>query len=119
MLGRFDTSIQELDQAVVQEADRHPAAVRLMEYSGIGPVTALAWVLTIGPIERFEKSRQRVSYLGLNPRESSSGGKQRLGSISKPRWRSRESWWCGCTGGCGSRSARRHRLARRVTRGIS
>ena len=61
----------------------NPAAVRLMEHSGIGPVTALAWVLTIGPIERFEKSRQLVSYLGLNPRESSSGGKQRLGSISK------------------------------------
>jgi len=83
MLGRFDASIQELDQAVIQEADRHPAAMRLMEHSGIGPVTALAWVLTIGPIERFEKSRQLVSYLGLNPRESSSGGKQRLGSISK------------------------------------
>jgi len=83
MLGRFDASIQELDQAVVQEAGSRPAAVRLMEHSGIGPVTALAWVLTIGPIERFEKSRQLVSYLGLNPRESSSGGKQRLGSISK------------------------------------
>jgi transposase len=40
-------------------------------------------VLTVGPIERFEKSKQLVSYLGLNPRESSSGGKQRLGSISK------------------------------------
>jgi transposase len=40
-------------------------------------------VLIIGPIERFERSRQLVSYLGLNPREHSSGGRQRLGSISK------------------------------------
>ena len=40
-------------------------------------------VATIGPIERFRNSKQVVSYLGLNPRESSSGGKQRLGRISK------------------------------------
>src|SRR5215468_4679989 len=41
------------------------------------------FVLTIGPVERFRRSKQIVSYLGLNPRESSSGGRQRLGSISK------------------------------------
>ena len=46
-------------------------------------VTSLAFVLTIGPVERFENSRKLVSYLGLNPREHSSGGKQRLGAISK------------------------------------
>ena len=55
----------------------------LMEQPGVGPVTALMFVLTIGPVERFRKSKQIVSYLGLNPRESSSGGRQRLGSISK------------------------------------
>jgi len=54
-----------------------------MEQPGVGPVTALMFVLTIGPVERFRKSKQIVSYLGLNPRESSSGGRQRLGSISK------------------------------------
>jgi transposase len=41
------------------------------------------FVLTIGPVERFRTSKQVVSYLGLNPRESSSGGRQRLGSISQ------------------------------------
>jgi transposase len=46
-------------------------------------VTALAFVLTLGPVERFARSKQVVSYLGLNPREHSSGGKQRLGAISK------------------------------------
>jgi len=40
-------------------------------------------VLIIGPVERFQHSKQVVSYLGLNPQEHSSGGKQRLGSISK------------------------------------
>ena len=45
-----------------------------MEQPGVGPVTALMFVLTIGPVERFRTSEQVVSYLGLNPRESSSGG---------------------------------------------
>jgi transposase len=54
-----------------------------MEQAGVGPVTALRLVLTIGPVERFRRSQQVVSYLGLNPRESSSGGRQRLGAISK------------------------------------
>jgi transposase len=54
-----------------------------MEQPGVGPVTALMFVLTIGPVERFRRSKQIVSYLGLNPRESSSGGRQRLGAISK------------------------------------
>ena len=46
-------------------------------------MTALAMVLTLGPVERFRRSRQVVSYLGLNPREHSSGGRQHLGGISK------------------------------------
>jgi len=54
-----------------------------MQQPGVGPVTALMLVLTIGPAERFRTSKQVVSYLGLNPRESSSGGRQRLGAISK------------------------------------
>ncbi|MBZ5672317.1 MAG: transposase [Acidobacteriia bacterium] len=40
-------------------------------------------MLTVGPVTRFQNSKQVVSYLGLNPREDSSGGRQRLGSISK------------------------------------
>ena len=83
MLGRLDCSIEELDKAVIQEAKSRPAAVRLMEHPGVGPVTSLAFAVTIGPVARFRKSKQLVSYLGLNPREHSSGGKQRLGSISK------------------------------------
>jgi len=83
MLDRLDASIQELDQAVAQQAESHPAAVRLMQHPGVGPVTGLAMALAVGPVERFRNSRKLVSYLGLNPREDSSGGKQRLGSISK------------------------------------
>jgi transposase len=54
-----------------------------MEQPGVGPVTALAFVLTVGPLERFRNSRKRVSYLGLNPSEDSSGGRQRQRAISK------------------------------------
>ena len=46
-------------------------------------MTALAFVFTIGPVQRFRESKQVVSYLGLNPSEHSSGGHQRIGSISK------------------------------------
>jgi transposase len=83
LLERLGPRIAELDQAVEQEAAKRPGAVRLRRQKGVGPVTALAFVLTLGPVERFANSRKVVSYLGLNPREDSSGGRQRLGHISK------------------------------------
>ena len=83
LLDQLEQSLDKLDGAVEQQAKSEPAAVRLMTHPGVGPVTSLAFVLTIGPVARFQRSRQMVSYLGLNPQEHSSGGKQRLGSISK------------------------------------
>jgi transposase len=83
LLDRLGPRIEALDGAVRREAERRPTARELMEEAGVGPVTALAFVLTVGPIERFPSSRHLVSYLGLNPREDSSGGHQRLGHISK------------------------------------
>jgi len=83
MLDELDRSLQRLDDAVQQQAEQNLEAVRLMTHPGVGPVTSLALVLTIGPVGRFQRSKQVASYLGLNPREHSSGGRQRLGSISK------------------------------------
>lgn len=82
-LEEMNAEIEHLDGAVGREAEARPAAVRLMSHPGVGPVTALAFVLTIGDARRFAKSRQVASYLGLIPSEHSSGGKQRLGHISK------------------------------------
>ena len=82
-LDQLDPPIAELDRAVLKEAQRRDDAVRLMTHPGVGPVNALAFVLTIGPVSRFRRSKQVASYLGLNPSEHSSGGKQRLGAISK------------------------------------
>ena len=83
LLEEMDRDIAVLDAAVGREAQARPAVVRLMTHPGVGPVTALAFVLTIGPVERFERSRQVASYLGLIPAEHSTAGKQRLGHISK------------------------------------
>ena len=83
MFDELAAATAQLDAAVEQAAKNQPLAVRLMTHPGVGPVTSLAFVLIIGPMERFERSRQVVSYLGLNPQEHSSGGKQRLGAISK------------------------------------
>jgi transposase len=83
LLDRLQPRIEELDEAVKGEAEARPEVLRLMRQKGVGPVVGLAFVLTLGPVERFPRSKQVVSYLGLNPREASSGGHQRLGSISK------------------------------------
>ena len=55
----------------------------LMTQPGVGPITSLAFVLTIGDASRFRRGKQVASYLGLIPRERTSGGQQRLGAISK------------------------------------
>jgi transposase len=83
MLDRLDSQLDELDQAVRAEAERRPAVRLLMTHPGVGPVVGLAYVLTIGPVKRFGRGKQVASYLGLIPREHSSGGHQRLGRISK------------------------------------
>jgi transposase len=83
MLQELEKKIQPLDQAVEREAQAREAARRLDTHPGVGPVIALATVLTMGDVRRFADSRSWVSYLGLNPSEESSGQRRRLGAISK------------------------------------
>jgi transposase len=83
LLSGLDPQIHELDQAVEKAAQDNPQARLLMTQPGVGPITALAYVLTIGEVSRFPSSGQVASYLGLIPSEHSSGGKQRFGSITK------------------------------------
>src|SRR5438270_384657 len=84
LLESLNGYCEGLDAAVEQAAQARAEARRLMTHPGIGPVISLAAVLTLGNVqERFETSRQLVSYLGLNPAEASSGTRRRLGSISK------------------------------------
>jgi len=83
LLDLLGQQIAPLDLAAAQAAKENPAAKLLMSQPGVGPVTSLAFVLTMGDVSRFPRGKQVASYLGLIPREYSSGGKQRLGSISK------------------------------------
>ena len=83
LLAMLNQQIGKLDAAVQHAADEHPQAQLLMTQPGVGPNTALAYVLTIGDVSRFPRGKQVASYLGLIPREHSSGGHQMLGSISK------------------------------------
>jgi transposase len=75
--------IDLLDQAVVQAAQNNEKARLLMTQPGVGPITSMAFVLTMGDVSRFPRGKQVASYLGLIPREYSSGGHQRFGPISK------------------------------------
>jgi transposase len=83
LLATLDQQIGKLDRAVQQAAEEHPQARLLMTQPGVGPNTALAFALTIGDASRFLRSKQVASYLGLIPREESSGGRQKLGAITK------------------------------------
>ena len=83
MLDRFDPTIDELTKAVEQEALRRPEVERLQTHPGVGPITALAYVLVLITPDRFECGKQVGSYLGLIPCEDSSADQWRLGHISK------------------------------------
>ena len=83
LLDRLTPTIAELSQAVEQEVERCPAAQRLRTHPGVGSLTALAFVLIIGEVNRFPCGKQVASYLGLVPLEESSGNRRRLGHITK------------------------------------
>ncbi len=83
LLAMLNQQIGKLDEAVQHAAEENPQAKLLMTQPGVGPNTALAYVLTIGDVSRFRRGKQVASYLGLIPREESSGGRQKLGAITK------------------------------------
>ncbi len=83
LLDRLNPTIATLSQAIEQEVEKCPEAKRLQTHPGVGPLTALAFVLIIGKPDRFECGKQIASYLGLVPLEDSSGNRRRLGHITK------------------------------------
>jgi transposase len=83
LLDRLTPTIAELSQAIEREVEKCPAAERLRTHPGVGSLTALAFVLIIGDVNRFRCGKQVASYLGLVPLEESSGNRRRLGHITK------------------------------------
>jgi transposase len=79
----LETSITAVEDQLNLLAEADPVVVRLREIPGIGLLTATALVGTVGQIHTFRRARQFASWLGLTPREHSSGAHRRLGGISK------------------------------------
>jgi len=83
LVRQLDIWVQGLDRRIEQEVAQREEAQRLMTHPGVGPQTALAAVLVLGPVERFPDDRHLTSYLGLIPQEDSSAGRQRFGHLTK------------------------------------
>ena len=79
----LDERIAGYDAELEQLARSNPAACRLMTINGVGPLTALALVSTVGGGHEFRNARQFAAWLGLVPSQWSTGGRSRLGRITK------------------------------------
>ena len=80
---KFETEIAQLNQRVQEQACERPGAQLLLTHPGVGPVTALATDVFLGDPARFADGKALASYVGIIPSEYSSGGRQRLGGLSK------------------------------------
>ena len=79
----LDKQVDEMDAKIQQWHRESVASRKLAEIPGIGPVTATALVASIGDASSFKNGRQLAAWLGLVPRQHSSGGKSVLLGISK------------------------------------
>src|SRR6267142_1796725 len=82
-LDHLDLRIDEADALIKKTACENEACQRLVAIPGIGPVTATALIAAIGNGGAFRKGREFAAWMGVVPREHSTGGKQKLLGISK------------------------------------
>lgn len=75
--------IDQLESMIVAAAKSDAMARLLMTIPGIGPITASALSALVGDVSRFRNARHFAAWLGLTPRQNSTGGKTRLGGITK------------------------------------
>ena len=81
-LDTLDSRLAALDGKLLAMHIAHPVCRRLAEIPGVGPLIAISMVLTVDP-RNFASGRHFAASLGLTPKERSTGGKQRMGRISK------------------------------------
>jgi transposase len=81
-VAELDREILTLDQQLHEQHKANPLSQRLAAIPGVGPIIAITMALSINPTT-FESGRHFAAWLGLTPRENSTGGKHRLGRISK------------------------------------
>jgi len=82
-LVQAEERIDRLDKRILAIHKAHPVSQRLAEVPGVGPITATAVMAAVGDPHVFKNGRQCAAWLGLVPRQHSSGGKERLLGISK------------------------------------
>jgi transposase len=82
-LKELDRQVQELEAQIQTWHRENESSKKLAQIPGIGPITASALIASIGDAKSFENGRQLAAWLGLVPRQNSSGGKQTLLGISK------------------------------------
>jgi transposase len=82
-LRRIEQCIGECDAQIHSHVRDSEAAQRIQALAGIGPLTASALIATVSNPHDFKNGRQMAAWTGLVPRQNSSGGKQRLGVITK------------------------------------
>lgn len=80
---KMEEEIANLTEQVAEQAGQRSGARLLMTHPGAGPVTALATDVFLGDPQRFADGKALASYVGLIPREHSSGAHQRLGALTK------------------------------------
>jgi transposase len=83
LLETLDPLIRRADQWAKQQATRDPVTARLMTAPGVGPIVALSFRATVDDVTRFRDAGHVTSYLGLVPREASSGDRRCRGAITK------------------------------------
>lgn len=83
LMQALSAKIKAAEGWLAQQAKQDLRVTRLMTHPGIGPLTALCLVHTLGPVSRFRNGRKVTGFVGLDPTEHSSGERQRFGSISK------------------------------------
>lgn len=101
LLTQLDELIAAADHCLAQRVRTEPIVQRLTTVPGVGPVVATAFVATLDAPQRFRDAQQVTSYLGLVPREQSSGERRQRGAITKAgntrmRWLLVEAAWTVC-----------------------
>jgi transposase len=83
LFDEITRQIEVTEAKLEEEADKQKTIDLLQTHPGIGPITSLALVHTLGDVRRFRRKEEVVSFVGLDPLEKSSGQTRRMGSISK------------------------------------
>src|SRR5208282_5762238 len=82
-LKNLDAQLRELDAEIGRRSKADPVSRRLMTIPGIGPIAATAITALVPATEGFRAGRDFAAWLGLTPLQRSTGGKQKLGAVSK------------------------------------